>query len=92
MKIINTYSDIFYAYENGIFNKLLWDNYANSAFPGLKEKIEQDFSRLADYKDKIPEILNDLPKNIHAAKTAHQSFINATNNLSEKIKINSVLI
>ena len=85
MKIIDTYNDIYKSYENGVFNKTLWDNYAVSAFPGLKEKIEQDFSRLADYKDKIYEILNGIPKNIEAAETAHQSFLNATKNLSDKI-------
>ena len=85
LKIIDTYNDIYKSYENGVFNKTLWDNYAVSAFPGLKEKIEQDFSRLADYKDKIYEILNGIPKNIEAAETAHQSFLNATKNLSDKI-------
>lgn len=85
MKIIDTYNDSYKSYENGVFNKTLWDNYAVSAFPGLKGKIEQDFSRLADYKDKIYEILNDIPKNIEAAETAHQSFLSATKNLSDKI-------
>ena len=85
LKIIDTYNDIYKSYENGVFNKTLWDNYAVSAFPGLKGKIEQDFSRLADYKDKIYEILNGIPKNIEAAETAHQSFLNATKNLSDKI-------
>lgn len=68
LKIIDTYSDIFNSYENGVFNKELWDNYALSAFSGLKEKIEQDFSRLVDYKDKIFEILNDLPKILNQLK------------------------
>lgn len=86
MKIIDTYNDIFKSYENNIFNKTLWDSYAISTLPRLKEKIEQDFSRLTDYKDKIFEILNDVPKNIESAKTAHQSFTNATKNLSEEIK------
>lgn len=85
MKIIDTYNDIYKSYENDVFNKTLWDNYAVSAFPGLKEKIEQDFSRLADYKDKIYEILNGIPKNIEAAEIAHQSFLNAAKNLSDKI-------
>ncbi len=86
MKIIDTYSDIFNVYENGVFNKTLWDNYVFSVFDGLKAKVEQDFSRLTDYKDKIFEILNNLQKNIESAKTAHQSFINTTKNLSDKIK------
>lgn len=86
MKIIDTYNDIFKSYENGVFNKALWDNYAVSAFQGLKEKIEQDFSRLTDYKDKIYKILNNMPKNIESAEMAHQSFINTTNNLSDEIK------
>ena len=85
LKIIDTYNKIFKSYEKGVFNKALWDNYAASAFPGLKEKIEQDFSRLADYKDKIFEVLNDLQKNIELAKKAHQSFVNATKNLSNEI-------
>lgn len=86
MKIIDTYSNIFKSYENNVFNKALWDNYAISAFDGLKEKIEKDFSRLTDYKDKIYKILNDVPRNIKSAEIAHQSFINATKNLSDKIQ------
>lgn len=86
LKIIDTYNDIFKSYENGVFNKALWDNYAASAFPRLKENIEQDVSRLADYEDKIYAILNDMPKNIDLAETAHQSFTNTTKNLSIEIK------
>ncbi|MCH5315880.1 MAG: hypothetical protein J1E81_08200 [Eubacterium sp.] len=86
MKIIDTYSDIFKAYENGSFNKDLWDHYASSAFPGLKNKIEKDFSRVAEYKDKIYTILNNVQKNIEAAEMAHKSFINTTKNLSVEIK------
>lgn len=86
MKIIDTYGDILKSYENGVFKKELWDSYAISAFPGLKEKVEQDFSRLTDYKDKIYGILNNVPTNIKSAEATHQSFINATKNLSEKIK------
>lgn len=86
MKIIDTYSNIFKSYENNVFNKALWDNYAISSFDGLKEKIEKDFSRLTDYKDKIYKILNDVPRNIKSAEIAHQSFINATKNLSDKIQ------
>lgn len=86
VKIIDTYNNIFKSYENDVFNKTLWDNYAISAFNGLKEKVEQDFSRLTDYKDKIYEILNNIPKNIKSAETAHQSFVNATKNLSNEIK------
>lgn len=86
LKIIDTYNDIFKSYENGVFNKTLWDNYALSAFPRLKHKVENDFSRVAEYKDKIYAILNDVPKNIQTAKTAHQSFIHVTKNLSDEIK------
>lgn len=86
LKIIDTYSDIFKAYENGSFNKDLWDNYIISAFPGLKNKIEKDFSKVAEYKDKIYTILNDVQKNIEAAEMAHKSFINTTKNLSVEIK------
>ena len=64
LKIIDTYNDIFFAYENEIFKKDLWDNYADSVFQGLKVKVEQDFSRLNKYKDKVYEILNDVPKNL----------------------------
>ncbi|MDE5670024.1 MAG: hypothetical protein K2I14_00975, partial [Eubacterium sp.] len=83
MKIIDTYSNIFKSYENNVFNKVLWDNYAISAFGGLNEKIEKDFSRLTDYKDKIYKILTDVPRKIKSAEIAHQSFINATKNLSD---------
>lgn len=86
MKIIDTYSNIFNVYENGVFKKTLWDNYAISAFDGLKDKIEQDFSRLAECQDKVYAVLNDVHKNIEMAETAHQSFLNATKNLSDKIK------
>lgn len=86
LKIIDTYSDIFKSYENDFFNKAQWDNYAVSVFPGLKEKVEQDFSRISDYEDKIYEILNCVPQNIKSADSAHQSFVNATKNLSDKIK------
>lgn len=86
LRIFDTYSDIFNSYENSIFNKELWDNYVISAFSGLKEKIEQDFSRLADYKDKIYDILNALPKNVGLAEIAHQSFIKVTENLFDEIK------
>lgn len=86
MIIIDTYDSIFSAYNNGVFDKKLWDNYASSAFPGLRTKVEQDFSRLSEYKDSIYTILNDVPKNIEAAETAHQSFVKATENLSDKIK------
>lgn len=86
MKIIDTYNNICKVYKNGIFNKTLWDNYADSAFPGLKDKVENDFSRITEYKDKVYQILNDVPKNIEIAETAHQSFIHATKNLSDKIE------
>lgn len=86
MKIIYTYNDISKVYENGVFDKTLWDSYADSAFPGLKTKVEKDFSRITEYKDKVYQILNDFQKNIKEAETAHQSFIKATENLSEKIK------
>ena len=86
LKIIDTYNDIFKSYENGVFNKTLWDSYAISAFPGLKHKVKKDFSRVAKYKDKIYNILNGLQRNIESAETAHQSFINATKNLSSEIK------
>nr|MDE5973698.1 hypothetical protein [Eubacterium sp.] len=39
-----------------------------------------------EYKDKIYEILNDMPKNIESAEMTHQSFINATKKLSDEIK------
>ncbi len=86
MKIIDSYNDICKVYKNDIFNKTLWDNYADSVFPGLKDKIENDFSRITEYKDKVYQILNDVPKNFEIAETAHQSFINATKNLSDEIK------
>lgn len=86
MKIIDTYDSIFSAYDSGVFDKKLWDNYASSAFTGLKTKVEQDFSRLTEYKDKINTILNDVPKNIEAVETAHQSFVKVTQNLSDRIK------
>lgn len=86
LKIIDTYNEIFKSYENDIFNKALWDNYVVSVFPGLKELVEQDFSRISDYKDKIYEILNHIPQNIKSADIAHQSFVNATKNLSNEIK------
>ncbi|MCM1286276.1 MAG: hypothetical protein NC213_07960 [Acetobacter sp.] len=86
MKIIDTFNDISKVYKNGVFDKALWDNYADSVFPGLKDKVENDFSRVAEYKDKVYKILNDVPKNFKIAETAHQSFINATKNLSDEIK------
>lgn len=86
LKIIDTYNDISAIYKNGVFDKTLWDNYADSAFPGLKDKVENDFSRVAEYKDKVYQILNDVQKNTETAETAHQSFINATKNLSDEIK------
>ena len=55
MKIIDTYNDVFNIYENGVFQKELWDKYALSVFPGLKDKVEKDFSRVSVYKDKIYE-------------------------------------
>ena len=86
LKILDTYNDIFKSYENCVFNKALWDSYAISAFPGLKHKVEKDFSRVSEYKDKIFAILNDVPKKIEATETAHQSFIIVTENLSNEIK------
>lgn len=86
MKIIDTYSEIFGVYENGKFNKDLWEIYAASAFPYLKDKIEKDFSRVSEYKDKIYEILDDVPKNLETAETVHNSFVKVTENLSDKIK------
>lgn len=86
MKIIDTYNDIFNSYENGVFNKELWDKYAFSVFPGLKTKVEQDFSRITEYKDKIFTILNDVMKKLQEAETAHNSFVKATENLSTEIK------
>lgn len=86
MKIIDTYNDIFGVYENGVFNKALWENYALSAFPCLKGKIEKDYLSYPEYKDKITEILNDVPQKREEAEKVHQSFIKATENLSDKIK------
>ena len=86
LRIIDTYNDICKVYKNGTFDKTLWDNYADSVFPGLKDKIENDFSRITEYKDKVYQILNDVPKNFEISETAHQSFINATKNLSDEIK------
>lgn len=86
MKIIDTYNDISGVYENGVFNKALWENYALSAFPYLKGKIEKDYLSFPEYKDKITEILNDVPQKRKEAEKVHQSFIKATENLSDKIK------
>lgn len=86
MKIIDTYNDVFNIYENGVFQKELWDKYALSVFPGLKDKVEKDFSRVSVYKDKIYAILNDFPKNRDKAEMVHQSFVEATNHLADKIK------
>lgn len=86
MIIIDTYDSIFSAYDNGVFDKNLWDGYASSAFPGLKTKVEQDFSRFNEYKDQINAILNDVKMNMEATETAHQSFVKVTKNLSDRIK------
>ncbi|MDE6659959.1 MAG: hypothetical protein K2K01_07610, partial [Eubacterium sp.] len=86
LKIIDTYNDIYKSYENGVFKKTLWNSYAFSTFPGLKHKVEKVFSRVADYKDKIYAILNNVSKNNETTEKAHQSFIKATENLSDEIK------
>lgn len=86
MKIIDTYGGIFEVYENGVFNKELWNRYAVSISPELKIKVEQDFSRISEYKDKIYEILNAVPKNREKADEAHKSFVKATENLTDRIK------
>lgn len=87
MKIIDTYNDIFNSYNDGVFDKKLWDNYAADAYKGLKETVENDYyGRLShDYEQEILSILNNLFRNADKAEKAHDSFLKATENLGDKI-------
>lgn len=90
MKIIDAYNSAFNVYKDGVFSKDLWDNYAENVFSGLKEKVEKDYyDCLADkseYNEIILPVLNGIYVNKESAEKAHNSFLEATKNLPERIK------
>lgn len=84
MKIIDTYSDILNLYNDGVFDKKLWDNYATDAYKSLKETVENDYyGRLShDYEQEISSVLNNLFRNTDNAEKAHKTAHILTLNLS----------
>ncbi|MBO5092232.1 MAG: hypothetical protein J6C61_07105 [Clostridia bacterium] len=81
MKIIDTYSEIFNCFGEENFNISLWEKYADSIFPNLSNKLEED-SKDYDFEKKILPVIQNLFKSKEKALMSQSAFIKVTDNLS----------
>lgn len=88
MEIIDGYGGIFGVYDGGGFDMDKWRGYAESVYPGLREKVENDFARVkaAGSNEKMIAVLNSPFEKTDLAQTAHSAFLAVTEHLPEKIK------
>ena len=83
MKIVDTYSEITALFSQREFSLSLWQNYAGSISPSLRQKIENDASSYNLDTQVIP-IINYALNNASKLEETHQSFVNATQGLKDK--------
>lgn len=81
MKIIDTYGKINNCFIEEKFNISLWEKYADSIFPNLSNKLDED-SKDYDFEKEILPVIQDLFRIKEKALLAHSAFIKATENLS----------
>jgi len=69
---------------NGVFDIALWEHYASHISTELPEKLKLD-SRDYNFDNDIIPVMNLTMSNYAKLELAHNSFLKATDNLSEKI-------
>jgi len=84
MQIVDTYCKIKQCFPGGRFDKCSWKKYAQEISPYIINKVENDVKNY-DYEKDILPILQSLIQNEDKFTLAHNSFVNVTNNLSDKI-------
>lgn len=89
IKIIDTFSQIDYLFDNGSFNLKAWKEYINSIYDNASNIFEDDLKEYLDsgkyvYENDILPIINTVHGH-SSSKTLHVSFINVTQDLNEKI-------
>ena len=90
MRIIDTYSNIPAAFENGAFSLDRWRDYIDAAIPGLRPLLEADANEMLSAGgvgweiDCLP-VLNALPEKSDRCQAAHDCFLRVTEGLDTAI-------
>lgn len=80
MRVIDTYNEIKLLFSQKEFNLELWQKYANSISPSLRQKVESDASAYDLAKQVFP-VINYALNNITKLEEMHNSFISTTQQL-----------
>ena len=83
MKIVDTYNDIISLFQAEPFEMAVWRSYIANISVALLEKVESDAKKYDLDKQIIP-IINNALRNDRKLEGLHDSFIYATNGLTEK--------
>jgi hypothetical protein len=87
VKITDTYHEIIILLNkmNGLFVMDLWEEYASRISNELPEKLKQD-SREYDFDNDVIPVIHHTMNNVKQLEAVHNSFLKATDGLSERIK------
>lgn len=85
LEILDTWDTVFTCFQDGRFSLKRWEDYADAAMPGLKEKVLEDTAEY-DFRRDILPVLQNLNGNRERASEAHESFLEAVRGLDEKLE------
>lgn len=84
MRIIDTYTEIISLFSQREFSMSLWRTYANSISIYLSQQVEND-AKLYNFEKQVIPVINNALNNRAKLEETHQSFIYATQQLSDKL-------